>query len=643
MKCIKKRIGYCIHMNHGKIFCFLVLVGLCSNVILFGICQSMEADAWGHALHGRIICEKGRFPSFSDYSWVSDDTEPRALNCVPQIILYLFSHTGGYYGFLALRCILLGLCCYFLWQALRLWQVPFILASFSFMLFMIVSYTRFLPRPDFFSLLFWTLYLYLLEKFWQKEGWYIWLLIPLELIWGNLHQLAVAGVALILVYSLGCFGYKKKSAAKTLLLIACIAFAASFCNTSGYRQILAPFFFLGASTQDKTLFSQILEFRPLTSLGMPVSIGFYWLITVTVILLWIIEWRRLRWHYLLLFIGVLVVSLRYSRFIGFFALSMAFLVPLLIWEFIQHHVIQRDGVARHKQAFSVLTAVAVFACHGCLSFLLLTGSFQAYNSDGLLCRPYPSNTIFPVEAVKFLQNQDCTGNIFTEYNTGAYVAYHMYPKARCFVNSLYLSAYSRRSYQLYDDISEGRLSPQSVALSYQVHLFVLNYQSNNNDYLLDWLWDSPDWQIIYLDEANVIFADKHIPFTQKILREAPLDIAQTYKVPRIACSADHLAKLGVFFIDRGYLDAAETIYKQALQLDPSHPLTLNNLGILSRQKRNFAKALEWFVKSAEMRVFAKVPQKNIVSLFEGHIRFEPDNPWHQRARRLCPAIGQAKK
>jgi tetratricopeptide (TPR) repeat protein len=618
----------------NKILHCLVWFGLLSNILLFGLSQISDSDAWGHALHGRIMLEKGRFAQFSDYSWFPDQ-EARHLNCVTQVLLCLvLKMFGGYPGLLFLVSTLLLATCLLLVKVVSKSDVPLPVAIASCLLFLVLGHSRFLPRGDFFNLLFWLIYLYLLENYWRRPSCHLWLLPAWQILWINLHQLAISGIGLIAAYTLGCYMAGKRAEAKKLALAASICFVVSFANFSGYQQLFLSFDVMsGLSSDDKKFFTNVGEFLPLTATPAPITFALY---CASVVLVFSLCWanrRQTGWHHLLIFSGLTLATWQYARFIGFFAVYTAFLLPILARQFFTRAVYPPMWVAAKKIVAYNAMAILLFVCQLVLAVSLLTAGFYRWNGEMTECRLSPPNSLLPVEAVAFLERHKFSGNVYTDYNTGGYVAYHLYPACRMFVNSLGRTAYSTACHNLYLNIAEGHMNPTSVILPYDIQLFVLEHRTRENYKLIRWLYRTPDWLLVYADEGAVVFAAKESDFVRRS-RVVGTSLASLCKHPGIADSPSNLALISSLLLDFGHSEEARNAAEQAVAINPRQAIALNNLGALACQEENWEVALRRFVESAEQDRRNIAPRRNIVKLFDEHIVFRSDNPLHQRVRKL---------
>ncbi len=597
------------------------------HLALFGLVEIGDSDAWGHALLGRILCEEGRIPCFSDYSWIPDDTTPRPVVCGIQIVLYLTLHYAGYAGLLLLRFVVLFFVCYFLWRLMQLHGVPwpvFILCSMSFLT---LGYSRFLPRGDFFNLLFWVVYCYLLEKFLRQPGkWILWMVL-LQAVWCNIHQLSLLGIGLIGLYAGYCFTNRMWRRCLQLLGLAVLCAAMLIATPAGVTQFVNLWQMSGGSPE---LTAHIGEFIALPDVAGPVTTSMYWAMLGTVLLLSLVNRSWQESHHLALLLGFALGSWQHVRLIGMFALEGAYVAGKAIW-----HTCQRYSYLRLLQTVR-LRAIAytcLLTLQLVLAVSLVSGHFFAWNQSQERCRPCPSETVLPVKAVKFLQKHQVTGNIYTDYNVGSYVGYHLYPAVRLFMHSLCLY-YSLENYRLYSAIAEGTVNPTSVILPYHIELFVINHNQHENYALVRWLFETPDWLLVYADETTLVFAAAESPFVRrnKLVR---IELASMRQKPDIAGSASKLVDIGNLMLDIACADEAEAAALQALKLDPDQAVALSILGMVECMRGDWYKALSRFVASAESDSSYVVPRQNIQRLFAQCIRFEPHNPLHQKARKLA--------
>jgi hypothetical protein len=609
----------------------LVWLGLCANIVLFGIMEVGCTDVWGHALHGRIICEKGRFPQFSDYSWVAEDTTPRSIVSLMQLLSYFLVSNFDYTGILILRIVLLFAICYFLLNTLRRQQVPVIVSVLAFLLFLIMGHNRFLPRGDFFNLLFFACYLYILETYArQLTSSKVWLLPLLQAIWGNLHSLAFLGVAVAGVYCMAACAAREWQAGKRLLWVGLCCGLALFANTATYQPLL-----LVPQMSQAGLFKAAGEYLGITEIGRPVVFTCYIFCVLCIPLLFILCRAFYLWHHMVLFVALAWISWRYFRMIGMLALHCAFLLPSLVSIGIRTYACKWHERVRRPLRLTFL--LLLVAGETLLIVALVTQRFTVYCRDWEYCRPYPPSWRLPVEAVRFIQKLDFSGNIYTDYNTGSYVAYRLYPQGKTFVNSLVGLYYDEATYRLYVSIREGKTDPTIVILPYNIEMFVLNHSLRENSFLIRWLYTSPDWLLVYLDASSTVWAHRQ---SRCVVAHRLLSVPLEQMLPRLGHSAQEWEFLGYFCADIGRNDLANAMFVSALELKPDSVSLLSSLGLLAVQRGEWDTALQFFVRAAERMQDDEVDRENIRHLLQHKIRFTVGNIWHQRALRLVPDIAK---
>lgn len=602
--------------NPERILHFLLWCGLLSNITLFAVAQFSDTDAWGHALHGRILLEQGRFAAFSDYSWISDDSTPRSAVCAIQVLLHLLLQYAGYSGFLALRFAILATICYFLWRLSVLHGVPYPVYVLSCLIFMAIGHPRFLPRGDFFNLLFFIVYLYMLEKFAARRNLWIWTIPLLQMVWANIHQLAFLGVALVGLYAFYFCLHRDWQAVRRLALLAGMCGVSLLFTPLGVGQFTQIWDVAGFSNLSRELTAQVTEFMPLQQITGSFGIIGYLGIIVTVLSLLLVNRSYRDWHHYLLFCALACGTWLYVRLLGLFAIHSAYLLS--------------KEAARWRWHW--LSAASLFFSLA-LALSLVHGDFFCWNLAIERCRPYPCNSLLPVQAVEFVRSRQCHENVFTDYNSGGYVAYHLYPQAKTFVHSLNLY-YSVSNFRLYKELTSGKLDPASVILPYDIRLFLLEHRSRESAALIRWLYRAPDWLLVYADEGSVVFAARSSDFVQQNGLIA-VDMARLAERPEIASSASNLAAVSSLLLDLGHQAEARAAAQRALRIDPRQPSALNNLGILACADNDWQAALQFFVDSAASDTRNLMPRQNIRRLFARHIVFQPQNRLHQKAAELA--------
>lgn len=194
-----------------------------------------DGDTGWHIRVGDWIREHGAFPR-SDFMSFSKAGEPWfAWEWAAEVLMSWLHSTAGMKGVvlglgILLPVYLIVLFRHAMWRgATPLIAVPVLLmASGS-------SAIHYLARPHLFTLLFLSASLWLIEADRRRPSGRIWLLVPLSLLWTNLHGGFLSLVACLGLVALGSALAKDWSAMKRYALLAVGCFAVSLVNPYGYQ------------------------------------------------------------------------------------------------------------------------------------------------------------------------------------------------------------------------------------------------------------------------------------------------------------------------------------------------------------------------------------------------------------------------
>jgi tetratricopeptide (TPR) repeat protein len=279
----------------------------------------------------------------------------------------------------------------------------------------------------------------------------------------------------------------------------------------------------------------------------------------------------------------------------------------------------------------VFHALGLFV-HVFLVWSVASQFFFQWDRQMIRCIPRASNLLMPVEAVRFLQKHNFSGNIYGEYNNSGYIGYHLYPQSRIFIHSLALW-YSVKHYKYYERITEAKINLNALILDYNIRAFVLAHHNlGEHLWLIQYLYHSRHWVMIYVDESTTIFVRREDSLARLALSSSHL--SQIQYIPRIARSARRLVTLGNFFLQIGNLSESRAAFRSALQNDPRQATAWNNLGVIASKEGDYPQALAFYIKSVESDLQFRTARQNISRLFQQKLRFDPANPCHKKAMSL---------
>jgi len=424
-----------------KIIIFILLLVFLVSFLVHKI--NLPTDDLGrHIKAGEIILDKGSVPDVNLFSYAQADHPFINHHWLSEVIFYILFQMGGYVGLILFKVLVL-LLAFSLVFFVALKRSNFFWATVFGFLCILVFVERTDVRPEMFSYLFVALYLYIFYLFDKGNKKAFWYLVPLQLLWVNLHIYFFVGVFLVLVFVLqyilpllkSWVNHKGISAdGRQLLMIMVLFVLVIFINPNFISGALYPLNVLNNYGYD------IVENKSpfyLEDLMLNPHIDYFKILLVLIVLGFIFNHKRARLFDFL--------SGSFAVFLGWFALRnlpvMALLaLPMLSVSF--HQSVEaslREWIresARMRVFFNNLKVV-IFV----LIFILLL--FQVYanfvGKQGLLPVKIKEQGIGVTrdseDAVKFFLENKIEGPVFNNFDIGSHLDFYFYPEPKTFVDN----------------------------------------------------------------------------------------------------------------------------------------------------------------------------------------------------------------
>ncbi|HPL29390.1 MAG TPA: hypothetical protein PLG21_15175, partial [Anaerolineae bacterium] len=373
-----------------------------------------DPDLWWHMATGRHIVADGRIPAFDVFSFTASSHRWVTHEWLSDLLLY-----GGYQlvGLVGLGLFFtLVITAAFALVYLRCRSKP-VLAGCAVLLAALAASPTYGVRPQMFSLLFASLFLYILEST-AGGGRRVWLLLPLTLVWANLHSGFVAGLAIIGVAAVGeelewlagagrLGGLPHRGwlapRARQLVLVALACLAASLVTPNGVAAVAFPF----GTLSNTPIQASIQEWAsPNFHQSLAWPLGAFWLALLGVLAA---SRRRLEATQLLLLVGASLATMYSMRHAVFLALVGA---PLLA---------ERAGELwpRPERAARPASRLAQQALWVVLGLLVVAAGWRirlaAQRSAAAERELYPS------AALAYMREHGIDGRVFNAYHWGGYL------------------------------------------------------------------------------------------------------------------------------------------------------------------------------------------------------------------------------
>jgi hypothetical protein len=557
------------------------------GVFLLALRPIESFDTFWQLQSGKHIWQSGQFIYQDTFSLANDVF--RLEHCwLHDIFLYVTYVTGGYPLLSLLKPFLITLCLGLLlrWTLKKGVDTAYALPTLT--LCLVASADSWLLRPQLWTFLFALLYLHLLHLG-REKGLRAWLwLVPLMLVWANLHAACILGFALIAAFWLGEVwrawrGSGSWRSLGGLTLCSFFAFAAAFVNPYGYRipvgQLLAHLNQQKVATGDApaTMVGN-MEWLPPSFEQVPwfYIVMFVWGGTI----LWRIVRRRMDVAEIVFFLGFSYMGFSQIRHTALVALLAGYFLPAAIQEMGQSLAVTR--------AFFI-KCLAPLRYAALIVLLVWCLTVFARGQLGWGVKPYE----FPVAAADFVLEQKPSGNLYNAYDWGGYLMWRLYPAYLVFVDGRSTSSYYFRASSQIENSWEGwekTLHDEKVNLIITRTCF---YDSGGPQNLIDQLARRSEWVLVFQDETAVVYV-RNVPENKKLIKtfgmpnhyayrtmlaEATRLQGEGYPRPRAWLS------LGRAHYALGDRAAALSAYQSFLQTDPDNREAQTMVTLISRRLR----------------------------------------------------------
>lgn len=395
-----------------------------------------DPDFWWHLKTGEYIVQNHGIPHTDPFSHTRFGSEWVAHEWLSEVFMYGVYRVAGFGGLIVVFALLVIASFWVVYIGFRSRVGQPLISAFALLLGAASTTLVWGVRPQIFTLLLASIFLYILDQYYrQKTDRAIWLLVPLMVLWVNLHAGWLLGLALIGFTLVGLlfdvlFGtesretFKKRAPALLVVLIAC---GAAICvNPNGTRMYSYPL----ETLTSESLMGLVTEWRS-PDFHQPHFQAVLILLLATFFLL-AVSSKRERPGRLLILLVTSAAMLRTGRNAPFFALVATPLFAEHLWEWLkgQHwanFLLASDAAETGKRSIpriavnSVIIVVALIFC-GLAA--------QRAAAD----QPLIEEQQFPKAAVEYIKQQHPPQPIFNEYVWGGYLIWRLAPDYRVYID-----------------------------------------------------------------------------------------------------------------------------------------------------------------------------------------------------------------
>ncbi len=601
---------------------FFVLLSTIGFLVFMAHLEIKDLDLWLHIGMGRyIVGHNFHVPTVDILSctlapgtpWVNHEW-------LFQVIVYSIYNSWGVDGLIAMQVWLVAIT-FLLLVFLGYSRKNLFLIVFSLLLVSLVYQSRFTIRPDLYSLFFYAIYVVILGLFINRK-WAVWVLFGAQVLWANMHGFFFLGP---LIVGMGLLGEWIKRTVRLpwewnkigrltdkeyyrLKLILAMGILACFFTPTGVQGAIYPLKVLFQISGDsKIFFEKIIELqRPITQATL-FSTGEwpeYKVLIIISFLSFFFNRRKLDVGIFIFWLFFLIFSLAAIRNLVFFAFAayLAFVINISTIRF-------KDIVPLRftNRKFLYITSIFANVLLVCWVMKLYTDvSNNGYFDFDKYERKSEFGGIsqhqFPIKATEFLVKNKVKGNFYNDFNSGAYLVGHCFPNIKVFMDGrteVYGPAFFK--YYLEIDSADKVDNFKAAVKRFQLTGVFLNSVHNIiRENVLKYLYNSPDWALVYFDYDGVVFL-RNIPINRNVIIHNRIDLKtwkakqmDLYRLGAKQVSPEQNFNRAFTLLSLDLYDAAEAEAHAGLAVNPCYSGPYKILGKIAGKKKDFETAYENF-------------------------------------------------
>lgn len=573
----------------------IALILIFYGSVLFHKINLPTDDLGRHLTNGKIIWETKSIAETNLYSYTEPDFPFLNHHWLSGVVFYFLFILVGFNGLILFKIILL-LAAFSLIFFVAAKKGNFWLASFISIPVIFILSERTDIRPEIFSYFFSALFLYLLSYFSDNlKSKKIYWLIPLQILWVNLHIYFFIGPAMVAGFLLEKIiknrkNLKNNPVIKRLFALFLLLFVACFLNPTGYKNVFYPLnifknYGYDVAENKSPFFLEHLMHNP--------AIPFFKLGLGLLIASFIISiiFRNFSLFFFLASFSTAIAGIIAIRNFPFFALMLFPTIAISLKEFF-HNLFQQIKIKKPSFSpwFNILATIFLI--------ILLFASDRYEIKKGL-----PPNkekgmglTFESNSAAEFFKRENLKGPIFNNYDIGSYLIYHLYPAEKIFVDNR-PEAYPKLFFDgVYLPMQMDENKWQEIQDKYNFNVIFFPQQEGTwwgQSFLTIRLQD-PNWSLIYADSQAVILL-KNIPANDKIIKKYQItkdNIAE--KISYLSDSPDIKIKFAAINLFEliGRNDLAFNICRKIAEDNPKEKRAWLEMGSIKASEKNISAQID---------------------------------------------------
>ncbi|MDD5145371.1 MAG: tetratricopeptide repeat protein [Candidatus Pacebacteria bacterium] len=584
----------------SKILVFILILSFFGSLLIHKIALPTD-DLGRHIKNGEMVFKYANVFRTNFYSYTEPNSQFINHHWFFGVISYFLSETVGFGGMVIFGTIIL------LFTFLMLFFVS--KKKADFWLISILSLPTILLlgertdfRPEIFSYLFFVIFLYfLIDSEGHPNQNKIFWLIPIQLLWVNLHIFFFLGVILVLGFLLEKIILNRKNLKgnpqiKKLFFLLLFLIFVCFFNPNGIRGVLYPISIFNRQSiqvMENSSFSDILKTGNPLNISAKIFIPMVFLSALS----FVIGIRKKLIFYGLASIGAAAASfIIFSRGVALFGLIF---LPAVSSNLNGVFVSLKDRLCKKWPR--------VGKAAGTILIVVLIITFSYFISLGIQEKILKKHvfgiglTTYSDSSAMFFKKEGLSGPIFNDFDIGSYLIYYLFPQEKVFVDNR-PEAYSASFFKdVYEPIFEKEEKWQEMLEKYNFNIIFLHYydEGPNVWQFLFRRMNDPQWSLVYADpyavillknsQANLILIEK-FGITKENAEKKLEYLAESQNTDYQIAAADLFNLLG-------RMDLSEAVFIKVVAEHPENGKIWMIIGEMQLAKNNPISAISYLNKA----------------------------------------------
>lgn len=476
-------------------------IALIAVSAFFFLHREGTSDLFWQIKTGELIWQTRAIPNLDIFSYTAFGSPWINHEWLSEVVFYL---TDRIFGFAGLSCLSFAIgfsiaFCLFL-AFLKLSRSVSIGLMLVFAVFFIGAPRFQQLRPELFGILFFSMVLALLATAESPKK--LWCIIPIQILWVNMHASAILGPLLILIYGIVMFlaashrGMKPPIRMRLFIAILFVSLLAMLVNPYTYEAYTFPFEHLS----HKYALSVTTDWAASSWFWPRSDIAVWGLAIAAIESIFVALKNRERISYPLLAVAAVFLPAGFAmtRFVPLSIIAIAFFIA--------------SAIKVEEARPNVRRAIALVLCLGIPIISSVGGPFYGFlwgNGKVELVYGRPvgvgfDKEEFPVEAVDFLESASLGGNVFNDMAYGGYLIYRRWPRERVFFDTR-TPVYSERFYAEYVWALQNKRAFEEIAKQYKIKYVLFDARQMEKTGELSFLLNNPRWKIVFASDNATVF------------------------------------------------------------------------------------------------------------------------------------------